>query len=168
SARTPDAAALVSGDRRVRYRELSERVELLAGLLRARGVGPEVVVGLFADPSPEMVVGMLAILRAGGACLPLGPATPKRRLAALLADARAPLVVTQKSLLPKLPEQSQPPVLLDELADEQGRRAAPEGGASSDARGRAGDEAGGHARRRASSAAYVIYVSDPEGKPRGV
>ncbi|MFP5287300.1 MAG: amino acid adenylation domain-containing protein, partial [Thermoanaerobaculia bacterium] len=93
--RTPDAVALVRGDRSLTYRELWDRAGALAGRLREAGVGPEVRVGLFAGRTPELVVGMLAVLRAGGAYVPLDPAYPAERLAFLLEDSRAAVVLAE-------------------------------------------------------------------------
>ena len=85
------------------YGELDARANQLAHHLRALGVGPEVVVGLCVERSLEMVVGLLGILKAGGAYLPLDPDYPPERLAFMLADAGAPVLVTQSALLDRLP-----------------------------------------------------------------
>ena len=79
-------------------RELDARANQLAHHLRALGVGPEVVVGLCVERSPEMLVGLLGILKAGGAYLPLDPDYPPERLAFMLEDAGAPVLVTQSAL----------------------------------------------------------------------
>ena len=100
-ARTPDAVAVVlrTPAELPRAGRGSNR---LAHHLRALGVGPEVVVGLCVERSPEMLVGLLGILKAGGAYLPLDPDYPAERLAFMLADARAPVVVTQEALRDRL------------------------------------------------------------------
>src|SRR3954449_12054645 len=92
--RTPDADAVVFGDRRLTYRELNERANQLAHHLRARGVGPEVLVGLCVERSLDLLVGLLGILKAGGAYVPLDPAYPQERLAFMLEDASARVVIT--------------------------------------------------------------------------
>src|SRR5262249_15588096 len=83
-ARTPDAVRVVFGEARLSYRELDLRANQLVHRLRALGVGPEVVVGLCLERSLELVVGLLAILKTGGAYLPLDPAYPRERLAFIL------------------------------------------------------------------------------------
>ena len=100
--RTPAATAVVFEDATLSYRELDERANRLAHHLRGRGVGPEVVVGLCLERSPEMVIGLLAILKAGGAYLPLDPAYPRERLAFMLEDAGAPVLVTHSALAHRL------------------------------------------------------------------
>src|SRR5207249_6538583 len=103
-ARTPDAVAVVFEDQTLSYGELNARANQLAHHLRDLGVGPEVVVGLCVERSPEMIIGLLGILKAGGAYLPLDPSYPRERLSFMLADAGAPVLVTQQSLLDRLPE----------------------------------------------------------------
>ena len=76
-ARTPDAEAVVFGEQTLSYRELNGRVNCLAHYLRSRGVGPETLVGISVERSIEMVVGILGILKAGGAFVPLDPAYPR-------------------------------------------------------------------------------------------
>ena len=93
--RTPDAVAVVQGDRELTYRNLLDRAGRLAGSLRARGVGPEVTVAIQLPKSPEAIVAILAVLRAGGAYLPLDPAYPEERLAWMAADARAVLTLKE-------------------------------------------------------------------------
>ncbi|RVW06542.1 non-ribosomal peptide synthetase [Rhodococcus spongiicola] len=92
--RDADAEALVAGDRRLTYRELSERVAQLAHHLRERGLAPEEVVAVGLPRSAEMVVGLLAVLCAGGAFVPLDPSWPQERRDGVRADARARLVLT--------------------------------------------------------------------------
>ncbi|MGA5303627.1 amino acid adenylation domain-containing protein [Nucisporomicrobium flavum] len=94
AARTPDALALVAGETRLTYAELSGRVYALARDLRERGVGPEDVVGIGMPRSAEMVIAVLATMVAGGAFVPVDPAWPDRRREQVLADARAKLVLT--------------------------------------------------------------------------
>ncbi|HEY4747890.1 MAG TPA: condensation domain-containing protein, partial [Steroidobacteraceae bacterium] len=96
--RTPDADAVVFEDERLSYGELDARSSQLAHHLRGLGVGPEVVVGLCIERSLAMLVGLLGILKAGGAYLPLDPDYPPERLAFMLADAGAPLLLTRTTL----------------------------------------------------------------------
>ena len=94
--RTPDAVAVVFEDRELSYAALDAHANRLAQHLQSLGVGPETVVGLCVERSPEMVVGLLGILKAGGAYLPLDPNYPRERLSFMLADAGAPVLVTQQ------------------------------------------------------------------------
>ncbi|MET0622967.1 MAG: amino acid adenylation domain-containing protein [Pyrinomonadaceae bacterium] len=103
-AATPEAAALVYGERRFTYEELNRRANRLAHQLRRLGVGPEVVAAVMTERPIEAVLGALAVLKAGGACLALDPAEPRERLAFVLRDAAARVVLTQKHLEPLLPE----------------------------------------------------------------
>jgi len=146
--RRPDAAAVVSEDRRVTYGELNRAADHLAGRLRALGVGPETLVGVFADSSPETVAGLLAILKAGGAYVPLDLDYPRERLAFMIEDSRVPLLLTRKALTDRLPSADPRVVLLDGLLE------AP---ASSP-----------RLETPASELAYVIYTSGSTGRPKGV
>ncbi len=101
--RTPEAVAVVFEDHRLTYRELNQKANQLGHYLRQRGVGPEVLVGICVERSLEMVIGLLGILKAGGACVPLDPSYPTWRLLFMLEDTRAPIVLTQKHLLELLP-----------------------------------------------------------------
>ena len=135
------------------YGELDARANQLAHHLRALGVGPEVVVGLCVERSLEMVVGLLGILKAGGAYLPLDPDYPPERLAFMLADAGAPVLVTHSALLDRLPAHGARIVRLDADWPAIARAA--------------------HAPRRPSrldphNTAYVIYTSGSTGTPKGV
>ena len=103
STTTPAATAVVFEDTSLTYGELDAHSSQLAHHLRALGVGPEVVVGLCVERSLEMLVGLLGILKAGGAYLPLDPDYPPERLAFMLADAGAPVLVTQSALRDRLP-----------------------------------------------------------------
>jgi amino acid adenylation domain-containing protein len=96
AARTPEATAVESGAERLTFRELDDRTDRLAHRLRGLGVGPDALVGVCVERSPEMVVALLAVLKAGGAYLPLAASDPPARLAFLLRDSRAGLVLTQE------------------------------------------------------------------------
>jgi amino acid adenylation domain-containing protein len=147
---TPERPALVSGGERLTYAELDRCADALAETLRGLGVGPEVLVGLCAERSPEAIVGILGVLKAGGAYLPLDPGYPQERLAFMLADSRARVLLTQERLLSRLPPGAAQTVLLDRL---------PEVGMAGKARpaAAAGPE----------NAAYVIYTSGSTGRPKG-
>ncbi len=152
AARTPDAVATVDGETRLSYRELNERANRLAQLLLARGVAPDTVVGLFVDRTVEMVVAVLAVLKAGAAYLPLDPNYPKARLEFILEDANTQLVITQQRLLPLIEAVPGDRICLDS----DGAALAQQG---SDNLALA---------VRPEQAAYVIYTSGSTGKPKGV
>ncbi|HLY64111.1 MAG TPA: condensation domain-containing protein, partial [Chloroflexota bacterium] len=113
-AQSPDAVAVVCANEALTYAELDARANQLAHHLQGLGVGAEVVVGLCAERSLDMIVGLLGILKAGGAYLPLDPAYPPERLAFMLEDAAAPVLLTQSALREKLPTQGARIVRLDE------------------------------------------------------
>jgi aspartate racemase len=154
AAASPEAVAVVAGDRALTYGELDRRADQLARHLRARGVGPEVPVAIAVERSPEMVVGLLGILRAGGAYVPLDPADPRERLAFLLADTGAPVVLTLARLRERLPAGAPGTrvICLDAdwpaIAQEAGP--PPEDRATPD------------------TLAYVTYTSGSTGRPKGV
>ena len=94
---TPERTALVCRGRSLTYRELDERVSRMAHLLQSRGIGPDDRVAVLLDRELEMVVTLLAVIRAGGAYVPLDPEYPPQRLALMLEDSGARLVITQES-----------------------------------------------------------------------
>ncbi|MCP4661115.1 MAG: amino acid adenylation domain-containing protein, partial [bacterium] len=152
AARRPEAIAVVSPVGYLSYGELNARANRLAAHLRGLGVGPEVVVGLFLERSPEALTAIFAVLKAGGAYLPLDPAYPRDRLAFMLDDAGAAVVVTRERPAPELPDSRAAVVRLD--ADGPAIAAR-----SPQNPGRAG---------RASNLVYVIYTSGSTGRPKGV
>ena len=94
STHTPEATAIVQGERSFTYLELNEQANRLAHYLIARGIGPESLVGIALERSPEMVVAILAAWKSGAAYLPLDPEYPPARLEHMLADARPRVVLT--------------------------------------------------------------------------
>ena len=101
--RTPDAVAVMFEERHLSYAELEAHANALAHHLQSLGAGPETVVGLMLQRSPEMVIGLIGILKAGAAYLPLDPNYPPERLAFMLEDAGAAVLVTQGALTERLP-----------------------------------------------------------------
>jgi len=150
--RSPAAVAVECRGERMTYAELNARADHVARLLRGRGVGPEVCVGIALDRSPEMVAAVLGVLRAGGAYVPLDVAYPRERLAHVVADAALPVVLTRSALLERLPASSARTVCLD--AD-----AVPLA-AESDADLPMAVAPG--------NLAYVLYTSGSTGRPKGV
>src|SRR5205807_10449712 len=100
--KTPGSVALVFRERQLTYRELDVHSNQVAHYLKKRGAGPEARVGLCVQRSPEMVIALLGILKAGAAYVPLDPTYPAERLAYMLNDAQAAVVLTQEWLLDKL------------------------------------------------------------------
>jgi amino acid adenylation domain-containing protein len=150
--KTPDVVALLQGETTLTYRELNEQANRLARHLRSLGVGPEVRVGLWAERSPQTFVAILAVLKAGGAHVPLDPAYPQDRLAFMLADIEAPLVLVPGEAAQEwLHSAARVVRLADEAETIAGYKA---------------DNLDGGAER--DSLAYVIYTSGSTGQPKGV
>jgi amino acid adenylation domain-containing protein len=156
--RTPDAIAVVAQDGELTYVALLEAVEQLADVLRKRGVGPGTITAVCLERSAKLLVGLLAIMEAGGAYLPLDPGYPSERIAFMLADSGAGVVLTQQSLQGALPQHEAIVVCVDHAPD-QGSEAA------TDARGA---QASAERDVSAQDLAYVIYTSGSTGKPKGV
>ncbi|NMO20133.1 LLM class flavin-dependent oxidoreductase [Pyxidicoccus fallax] len=152
AARTPDAVAVAGDDETLSYAELDRRSDALAWRLRELGVGPEVRVGLCVERSARMVVAMLGVLKAGGAYVPLDPDYPRERLAYMLEDSGAAVLLTESHLDGSVPAGRARTLLLD------GPEAA--GAAEHD-----GPPASGTGT---ANLAYVIYTSGSTGKPKGV
>ncbi|HEX2078461.1 MAG TPA: AMP-binding protein, partial [Longimicrobium sp.] len=150
--RTPEAVAVVCGEDALAYRELDARANRLAHHLAGLGAGPEVRVGICLERGPGMVVAILAVLKAGAAYLPLDPSYPADRLAYMLADSGAPLLVTQASLRGLLPAEGVRTVQVD--ADAAEVAAEP--------------DVAPRAAVAPENAAYVIYTSGSTGRPKGV
>jgi amino acid adenylation domain-containing protein len=150
ASENPGALSLAAGTKALTYRELDHRANRLANHLRSLGVGPDVLVGLCLPRSPDMVVGALGILKAGGAYVPMDPAYPADRLAFMLDDAHAPVLLSSPTLAQRLPAAKRELVYID----------APEiAGVAADS---PPVEVG------PDDLAYVIYTSGSTGKPKGV
>ncbi|HEX2204684.1 MAG TPA: amino acid adenylation domain-containing protein, partial [Longimicrobium sp.] len=151
AARTPEAIAIESEGARWTYRDLDARAERIARRLRALGVGPDARVAISLERSADMVAAMLGVLKAGGAYVPLDPAYPAGRIAYVLEDSRAAVLVTEARVRGGLPETAVPMVVIDG-----------EGAEAEDSSRDAGIEA------TAANLAYVIYTSGSTGRPKGV
>ncbi|RJQ65469.1 MAG: amino acid adenylation domain-containing protein [Desulfobacteraceae bacterium] len=101
--KTPDYTALEYHDRKMTYAELEKRSNQVARVLRARGVGPDTIVGVFMERSMAMIYGILGILKAGGAYLPISPTFPEERIKYLLEDSEAKIVLTRGPLSGRIP-----------------------------------------------------------------
>lgn len=148
---SPDAPALTYRGRSLTYAQVNSRANQLARHLRSVGIGPGCLVGICTDRSPAMVIGLLGILKAGAAYVPLDPSYPRDRLAYMVEDAGLAALLTQTSWHDCLPKVEAPTVLLDKT--EQWAKGCAEEidlGASPD------------------DLAYVIYTSGSTGKPKGV
>ncbi len=152
AARSPEALAVVSDTASLTYGELDRRANQLAWHLRSLGVGPEARVGLFAERCPEMVVAVLAILKAGAAYVPLDPDYPPERLDFMRSDAAVAAVVTHAALAPRLAHGPVPVIVVDADADTLSSypTSAPPTDAGPD------------------HVAYVMYTSGSTGRPKGV
>jgi amino acid adenylation domain-containing protein len=152
AAENPNALAVAGGPEELSYSELDRRANRLANYLRANGVDRNVVVGLYLDRTPAMVVAALAILKAGGAYVPLDPIHPVERLAFMLRDAGASLVVSKARWAENFPAGEWKLVALDTDAEKISAQSdiAPESGVGGE------------------DLAYIIYTSGSTGKPKGV
>jgi len=146
----PQRVAAVAGPQTITYGELDRRSEQLAQVLISHGVGPDVLVGLCVERSLDLLIGLLGILKAGGAYVPIDPAYPIDRIAFVLNDCGARVIVTEKALLPVLGTSPAHRILVDELP--------------------ALDSTQPSSRRPVGShhLAYVLYTSGSTGKPKGV
>ncbi len=151
-ALTPDAVAIAFQNQTLTYRGLDWRSNQLARHLESLGVGPEVLVGVLLERSIDMVVAPLAVLKAGGGYIPLDPSYPRDRLAFMLEDSGAAVLITQESLLPNVPVSNAVTVCIERVpqfyeseAVEPPRSAV-----------------------HSQNCAYVIYTSGSTGTPKGV
>ncbi|MGO9110863.1 MAG: amino acid adenylation domain-containing protein [Thermoguttaceae bacterium] len=150
--RTPETVAVVYEDQQLTYLELNSRANRLAHYLRQLGVCPDDLVAVYMDRSLELVVALLGILKAGGAYLPMDLAYPPDRLSFMLHDSQAPVLLTQRKFVERLPIYAGKIVCLDVDWACIGR--APDGNAAPAA--------------APANLAYVIYTSGSTGTPKGV
>ncbi len=149
--RTPDAPALVFGERQLSYAQLDARSNQLAHCLREQGVGPDVLVGICLERSLEMVIGLLAIHKAGGAYVPLDPEYPAERLAYMIDDSAIGLLLSQSTLIGALPTEGVKVIALDQEQDWLDGYS----------------ETCPPVEVHPLNLAYVIYTSGSTGKPKG-
>ncbi|MGA7909532.1 MAG: amino acid adenylation domain-containing protein [Candidatus Sulfotelmatobacter sp.] len=152
AAKSPQALAAETGAQKMTYAVLNRCSNQLARLLRKKGVGPEVPVAICLKRSLELLVALLGVLKAGGACVPLDPDYPSERLSHILQDSQAPILITQPELLEIVGETDAEVLHLEpgwEILERENSENLPP---------LAGPE----------NLAYVIYTSGSTGKPRGV
>lgn len=145
---TPEATAVVCGDRALSYRELMRRSAVLAEELRQHGVGPGELVGIGCSRSEHMIVALLGVLRSGAGYVPLDPAFPADRLDFMSRDAKLRFVLTDAGVGGEWKFPAAQPIVVDGLAARDAVDVAPAGGPD--------------------DVAYVIYTSGSTGRPKGV
>ena len=148
----PKAPALISVDETVTYGDLEKKANQLANYLRSIGVGPELPVGLCLNRGPSMVISALAVLKAGGAYLPLDPDYPVERLRFMLEDARVPALITRQEIGQRIGNLGWNPVHIDSDASQISAYPANDPPVAT----------------TADNLAYVIYTSGSSGQPKGV
>jgi amino acid adenylation domain-containing protein len=150
--RTPDAIAIESGNVAVTYAELERRANRLANYLRRRGVEPGSLVGVGLNRSAEMVVALLAVLKAGAGYVPIDPSYPAHRVQFMVEDSHAAVVITESSLANRFPESGVTIVVLDREVEAIGRESSEPGAVAP----------------KPADRAYVIFTSGSTGTPKGV
>ncbi len=148
----PDAVAIAHGNRKLTYGEMNARANQLANFLRALEIRADVPVALFLERSPELATAALAVLRAGGAYVPLDPNYPPARIAMLLEDSAAPVVLTHSSVDNKLPSGTWKKIVIDSA----------EGGIFNHL------TAAPRLKTNPEDCAYIIFTSGSTGRPKGV
>ncbi|HEX6913102.1 MAG TPA: amino acid adenylation domain-containing protein, partial [Longimicrobium sp.] len=149
--RTPGAVALAFAGGTMAYAELEQRANQLANHLRRHGVGPDVTVGVCLERSPALVVALLGVLKAGGAYVPLDPSYPADRLAWMLEDSGAPLLLTEQKLLDRIPGHTGRTLCLEQALEAVAAESADAPGVAV----------------HPENIAYVIYTSGSTGRPKG-
>jgi len=151
--RSPDSIAVVFEGEQLTYKEFNQRANQLARYLKSLGVGPETLVGIAAERSLEMVIGLYGILKAGGAYVPLDPSYPAERIAQMIEDAGVPVILTQAKLRDVLPPHQAQVICLDKDWDEL-----------------IADKSDDNppCEVTTDNLAYTIYTSGSTGKPKGV
>ena len=149
---TPDSITVVFEDQQLTCAEVNTRANQLARYLQRLGVGPEVLVGMYLERSPDIIIALLGILKAGGAYLPLDPSLPKQGLALRLQDTQAPILLTQQSLLTSLPKQATQVICLDSNWEAIAQES----------------DINPSSKVSGPNLAYVLFTSGSTGKPKGV
>ncbi|MGC4060737.1 MAG: amino acid adenylation domain-containing protein [Aquabacterium sp.] len=152
---TPDAPALEMGDERLSHAELNARANRWARALRRHGVQPGTLVALCLNRSPDMIVALLAVLKAGGAYVPIDPTYPVSRIAYMLTDSGAPLMLTHGSVIDGLPAGQAHLIAMDRMQAEVDGH---------EAHNLSPSDIGLHTHHLA----YIIYTSGSTGTPKGV
>ncbi|WP_339371046.1 amino acid adenylation domain-containing protein [Paenibacillus elgii] len=149
--KTPERAAVWHESKELTYRELNERANRLARMIRSKGSGTEHIVGIAAERSLEMVVGMLAVLKAGGAYMPIDPGYPEDRIKYMLQDSGAKVLLVQQGKLDASKLEAE--IIAIEIGEEEQSLHSPD-----------------HLKTdtHARSLAYVMYTSGSTGRPKGV
>ncbi|GCE28513.1 hypothetical protein KDA_39970 [Dictyobacter alpinus] len=148
ASQTPDRIAVVYQQEYVTYAELNRRAQQLARQLLQRGIQPEQLVGLYLERSVEMLIGMLAIFKAGAAYVPLDPAYPQQRIATIVEDAEPAIILTTSTLRPTMPGTINAICLDENDRDES-------------------DDPPISQQQSAHQLAYTIYTSGSTGRPKG-
>lgn len=153
AAKTPDAVAVIFQQQQLTYRELDNRANQLANYLQTLGVKPDTLVGICINRCLEMMVGILGVLKAGGAYIPLDPAYPQDRLSHMLDDSQVSVLLTTENLLNQLPENKAQEICLDRDWDNLIARESQKAPLSD---------------VKSNNLAYIIYTSGSTGKSKGV
>jgi len=148
ASETPDAPALSFAGRTLTYDTLNRQANQLAHRLRALGIGPEVLVGVQLERSPELVVAMLAVLKAGGACVPLDPGESSDRLRFIVDDAQLSVIVMSRQMAANLPPLDAAVVCVEDVETGSSDNLPP--------------------LVEPDNLAYVMYTSGQADKPTGV
>ncbi|MDY6899688.1 MAG: non-ribosomal peptide synthetase, partial [Cyanobacteriota bacterium] len=151
---TPNAIAVqdIQHEQTLTYKELNQRANQLAHYLQSKGIEPDVLVGICVERSVEMMISILAVLKAGGAYLPIDSNYPTERIALIMSDARISLMLTQEPLINNLPEQETQIFCLDRDWDRLTNQ----------------NDQNPVSQTTPEHLAYVIYTSGSTGKPKGV
>lgn len=152
ACRTPDDIAVIYDGQRLNYSELHQRANQLGHYLQKLGVGPDARVAVCLERGLEMVVGLLGILKTGGAYIPVDPSYPKERVRYMLEDAEVHVLITQSNVLALLPDFDGPVVRIDDQWEEIAKESAQNV----------------KSETQPENLAYIIYTSGSTGKPKGV
>ncbi len=148
----PEAIAAIFEDQKLTYKDLNIQANQLAHYLQEKGIGPNKLVGICVEKSFDMIVGVLAILKSGGAFVPMDPSYPNDRLEYIFKELKSPILLTQKRLKEKLPFQADSIICLDELNKIHINFPKSNPTTSEDP----------------ESLAYVIFTSGSTGQPKGI